>query len=198
MNKEKTLKSRREEIMQAALAAYGEKGIFNTRIEEVAAAAGIGKGTVYEYFRSKEELMSAAIRYDMEELAKLVKVNADKVFTVHDKLKVMMETVMLRRQECRYNGFDVNPAVIGDSMKELRALVQEQNTKWQSWLEEILETGVKSGEIRQIDPQLFLGAILGAVMNMVRPMSKIDICSRSPAEVAECVTEFFFEGIRKR
>jgi TetR/AcrR family fatty acid metabolism transcriptional regulator len=198
VSKEKAPKGRREDIIKAALAAYSERGVFNTRIEEVAAAAGIGKGTVYEYFRSKEELMSAAIRYDMEELASQVKASVDRASSVHDKLKVMMETVMLRRRQSRYNGFDMNPASIGNSMEELRSLILEQNTKWQGWLEEIIESGVESGEIRRVDPQMFLGAIMGAVVNMVRPLCHIDWSDQDPAEAAERVTELFFEGIRQR
>ena len=198
MSKEKTQKGRREEIIQAALTVYSERGVFNVRIEEVASAAGIGKGTVYEYFRSKEELMSAAVRYDMEDLASHVKGRVDEEPTVRGKIQAMMETVMARRQQSCYKGFDMNPTNIGSGMEELRSLIVEQNEKWQGWLEEIIAQGVAAGEIRPVEPQMFLGAVMGAVMNMVRPWRNSVWENADPAEAARQVTELFFEGIRKR
>lgn len=51
------LRDKRErEILEAAAAVFAERGFRATRIDDVAARAGIGKGTVYEYFRSKEDL----------------------------------------------------------------------------------------------------------------------------------------------
>lgn len=51
------LRDRKErEILEAAAAVFAARGFRATRIDDVAAHAGVGKGTVYEYFRSKEEL----------------------------------------------------------------------------------------------------------------------------------------------
>jgi TetR/AcrR family fatty acid metabolism transcriptional regulator len=51
------LRDRKEqEILQAAAAVFAARGFRATRIDDIAAHAGIGKGTVYEYFQSKEHL----------------------------------------------------------------------------------------------------------------------------------------------
>ncbi|MCI9483704.1 MAG: TetR/AcrR family transcriptional regulator [Clostridiaceae bacterium] len=50
---------RREEILQAAFVEFCEKGYDRAKIEEIAHRAGIGKSTVYEYFPSKAELLTA-------------------------------------------------------------------------------------------------------------------------------------------
>ena len=47
---------REREILQAAATVFAERGFRGTRVADIARQAGIGKGTVYEYFRSKEEL----------------------------------------------------------------------------------------------------------------------------------------------
>ncbi|MCL1804563.1 MAG: TetR/AcrR family transcriptional regulator [Clostridiales bacterium] len=197
MSKEKAQKGRREEIIRAALAAYGEKGIYNTRIEEVAAAAGIGKGTVYEYFRSKEELLSAAIRFEMEESAGQVRENAAKESTVRGKLKAIVETVMLRRRENCYQTLDMSLVNMGGSMKDLQSLVVEQNALWQGWLEEIIDMGVTRGEIRRVDARVCLGAVMGAILYLVQPLGNSPWDDLSPGEAAQRVTDFFFEGIGK-
>ncbi|MGH8503761.1 MAG: TetR/AcrR family transcriptional regulator [Gammaproteobacteria bacterium] len=51
-----------EEILGAALGVFMEKGFAAARIEDVAARAGIGKGTVYLYFKSKDALFKALVR----------------------------------------------------------------------------------------------------------------------------------------
>lgn len=54
-----TRSRRREEILQAAFIEFCEKGYDRAKIEEIAHRAGIGKSTVYEYFPSKAELLTA-------------------------------------------------------------------------------------------------------------------------------------------
>lgn len=50
------------ELLDAALSLFVEKGFAATRVEEVAARAGVSKGTLFLYFTSKEELFKAVVR----------------------------------------------------------------------------------------------------------------------------------------
>ena len=197
MAKEKPRKDRREDILRAALETFGDKGIFHTRIEEVAAAAGIGKGTIYEYFRSKEELIAAAIRYEMEELGNLVKAKADGEETVKEKLKAIVEAIILYHQRSRSGKLDLTPGNMGSDMRAYRDLAVEQNARWQGWLGEIIRDGVSRGEILPADPQVFYGALMGAVMSVIRPWSDQPLGDIVPGEAAERVVAFFFQGIQK-
>ena len=54
--------ARPQELLDAALSLFVEKGFAATRSEEVAQRAGVSKGTLYLYFPSKEELLKAVIR----------------------------------------------------------------------------------------------------------------------------------------
>lgn len=54
--------ARPDEISAAALTLFVEKGYANTRLEDVAARAGVSKGTVYLYFANKQELFKAVVR----------------------------------------------------------------------------------------------------------------------------------------
>jgi len=54
--------ARPAELTAAALALFVERGYASTRLEDVAAYAGVSKGTLYLYFKNKEELFKAAIR----------------------------------------------------------------------------------------------------------------------------------------
>src|SRR3954471_19038025 len=54
--------ARPQELLEAALELFVEKGFAATRSEEVAARAGVSKGTLFLYFPSKEELFKAVVR----------------------------------------------------------------------------------------------------------------------------------------
>lgn len=51
------------EIVTAALEVFAARGFAGTRLEDVAARAGVSKGTLYLYFRNKEELFKAMVRH---------------------------------------------------------------------------------------------------------------------------------------
>jgi len=59
--------ARPQELLDAALALFVDKGFAATRAEEVAQRAGVSKGTLYLYFPSKEELLKAVIRTQLSE-----------------------------------------------------------------------------------------------------------------------------------
>ena len=59
---------KRAEILEAAMTVFAQKGFHRSRMEEVAVAAGIGKGTIYEYFESKHQLLQALHGYMLAKL----------------------------------------------------------------------------------------------------------------------------------
>jgi len=63
--RERRKQARPGELLDAALDLFVEKGFAATRVEEVAAHAGVSKGTLFLYFPSKEELFKAVVRENM-------------------------------------------------------------------------------------------------------------------------------------
>src|SRR5215510_13262218 len=63
---------RPEEILDAAMRVFSRRGLHKTNLEEVAREAGISKGTIYLYFKSKEDLFIAAAQrvvFHLQELS---------------------------------------------------------------------------------------------------------------------------------
>lgn len=58
---ERRPEERPQEILEAALRVFAERGYRTTRLEDVGEAAGVTKGTIYHYFANKEELLLRAI-----------------------------------------------------------------------------------------------------------------------------------------
>jgi AcrR family transcriptional regulator len=70
-------KETRQAIMQAAMTLFTEKGFDETSIEELAKAAGIGKGTIYGYFQTKSDILHAFCEDELECLHQELTSNAD-------------------------------------------------------------------------------------------------------------------------
>ncbi len=63
--RERRKEARPGELLEAALDLFVEKGFAATRVDEVAARAGVSKGTLFLYFPSKEELFKAVVRHNI-------------------------------------------------------------------------------------------------------------------------------------
>ena len=68
LHRQRRKETRPQELLEAALLLFVEKGFAATRSEEVAHAAGVSKGTLYLYYPSKEELFKAVVRQNMSAL----------------------------------------------------------------------------------------------------------------------------------
>jgi len=68
--RERQKERRRQDILDAAWGLFGERGVENTSIEEIATKAEVGPATVYNYFGSKTDLLHALLARYIEEEAK--------------------------------------------------------------------------------------------------------------------------------
>jgi AcrR family transcriptional regulator len=76
--REQKKKKTRQAIMQAAATLFSDKGFEETSIEELARAAGIGKGTIYGYFQTKSDILQAFCEDRLQGLHEELVANADK------------------------------------------------------------------------------------------------------------------------
>ncbi len=70
---------RRVEILTASTEVFAARGFAATDVQEIANRIGVGKGTVYRYFPSKEELFLAAVDNGMKQLKAAVELAADSI-----------------------------------------------------------------------------------------------------------------------
>ena len=62
-----TIADKREAILRAAIQVFARNGYFNSKVADIASAAGVADGTVYLYFKSKEEILHSIFDRSMEE-----------------------------------------------------------------------------------------------------------------------------------
>ncbi|MGO8792792.1 MAG: TetR/AcrR family transcriptional regulator [Terriglobia bacterium] len=78
---------RRTEILNAARSVFARKGFVRGIMDAIAKEAGLAKGTVYLYFRSKEEIYRAVLDHDMEFLKKDTLERIDAAKNLKDKIR---------------------------------------------------------------------------------------------------------------
>lgn len=74
------------DIIRAAIRVFSEHGFDGAKMEYIAKEAGIGKGTIYEYFESKERLFEEILKFSVEEFRLGLKKSMDQGETIEGKL----------------------------------------------------------------------------------------------------------------
>ncbi len=78
---------KKQQILEAAIRVFAKFGLPNTRMLHIAQAAGIGKGTIYEYFRSKEDLFIAAFNAFVKESNTRIEKRVRQIHDPEEKLR---------------------------------------------------------------------------------------------------------------
>ncbi|MEV2274215.1 TetR/AcrR family transcriptional regulator [Nocardiopsis sp. NPDC049922] len=86
--------ARREHILAVAMRLFAEHGFASTRIEDVAAAAGIGKGSVYLYFDSRDALLSAAFDQLGERSARVLRLAGEPGRPAAERLEALVRAAL--------------------------------------------------------------------------------------------------------
>jgi AcrR family transcriptional regulator len=145
-------------ILEATLGLVAERGVHGFRTEDVAARAGVGKGAIYRRYRSKDELVTAAVAALVSEEIAV----PDTGSTRSDLLALMRETVAL------YSGSlagRLMPNLVG-AMAEKPGLARTVRGEFLSGrraaLTEVLRRGIERGDLRsELDVELALDVLGG-------------------------------------
>jgi AcrR family transcriptional regulator len=166
--------ARPAEILAAALKEFAERGFAATRLEDVAASAGISKGTIYLYYATKEALFEAVVRemitpvLDRMEVAK-----GDHSMSGEQMLRGVIET--LYRQLVATERRQILRLLIAEAPRfpELVAFYhREVVSRGRVLLQAIVARSVASGEFRagpaSMTPEVIIGpALMLAVWKML-------------------------------
>ena len=158
--------TRKKQIKDAALKLFSEKGFHNTTMAEIALAAGVGKGTLYWYWKSKEELAFSLVSDMLSAFLALIEETRDCEGNIIKRLEKLAQRVAdLYQQEKEYcrlllkfradRHYSFNPEYIEQ--------VMSYYVRMRSAIASLIEQGIKSGEFRNVDSQFMAFIILGIV-----------------------------------
>ncbi|AEU38969.1 TetR/AcrR family transcriptional regulator [Granulicella mallensis] len=182
---------RRREILAAAIKVFGKKGFADTRAEDVAAAAKIAKGTLYLYFKSKEDIYATAVLHAIGQLQSLVAERVSEASGVRDKLAaaIAIRLKFWLDQENLYRLL----LTVGREQKHRRQTNDVLRVGHDSLLA-IFEEGVASGEL----PPGNFDTLSWAILDMVRGCNerRLDgLTDRTPQQDADFIIETALQSL---
>jgi len=147
---------RRCAILQAARTVFAQRGYASAAVEDIAAQAGIGKGTLYLYFRSKEQIYLAALLEEARQLDADSRAAMSAASTWREKLEAYL------RVRLRY--FETHQDFLRIYMTEFRGMLMQGKPfaadfinlmhEGEAQLAQMFAAAAARGEIRAVDPEL--------------------------------------------
>ena len=161
------LATRREQILDAATTVFAEKGFHRATIREVARAAGVADGTIYNYFENKAALLLGLL----ERLNESERRGADFARGAEREAANFMQAYIAQRfATVAQSGFDMFQMLISELLidRELRERYREQTlVPTFAIAEAYLQGGMASGTLRSLDPQLVSRALAGMTLGVL-------------------------------
>ena len=187
----------REEILQAALRLFSDKGYNNVSMHEIAKEAEFGMGTLYKYFNNKEELYKALIKGFAE---KVHHAFMQALAQEGNPLQVIREYIAARREvhdenqsiirlyfaETRGASFNIKAGLDQDLLRLHDEGMRE--------LASVFERGIKENIFRALDPYHMALALDGIVMAFLFRMMEDPAGFRNEDKLSSAA-DIFFRGV---
>ena len=194
--------ARPQELTAAALELFVEKGFAATRLDEIAARAGVSKGTLYLYFDSKEELFKAVIR---EGLLPLLAEGEELMASMPGPASELFRAIVLRWWEI------VGEGPIGGIPKLIFAEARNFPEIARFYADEVIERGkrlfvavfrrgIDSGEFRPFDPQALVHIVISPLIMRVIWKHSLDCCGVTSVPLEDYLREYLeltLRGLRR-
>jgi TetR/AcrR family fatty acid metabolism transcriptional regulator len=182
---------KRERILDAAVRVFARKGFYLTRVSEVAKAAGVADGTIYLYFKSKDDLLVSVFEHRIERLLTYLDTELPRVASATYKLQRIIE-LQLGLLEGERDLAEVVTVILRQSTKLMKEYAAPKFTAYFDAIAKVIAEGQASGELRSdVSPHLAARAIFGALdaITMTWALGKAEPggLSRASGQVVELV-----------
>ena len=166
------LTEKQEAILDATLELIGERGFHGTPMSAIAEKAGVGAGTIYRYYESKEELINALYIREKQAINAQVLEGYSEDLSARDAVGLMFRNAINARacQSARFRFLDqyYNSPFIGDESRRIREQLMSEYV-------EIIERGVRDGEIRDLPRPVVMAMIFGPLAQLVNASQLKDV-----------------------
>jgi TetR/AcrR family fatty acid metabolism transcriptional regulator len=154
---------KRKEILNSAIEVFAQKGYNNANIVEVAAKAGVASGTVYLYFKNKDDLLLQAMKTMMDSNLEEIKAKADLEEKSIDKLFMFfyhhIEVFAQKPSMARFLIVELRQS------EEFYKLHPSYNPyhDYQDYVQELVRNSIKEGTTKPFKPETISYLILGVM-----------------------------------
>jgi len=159
---------KRSRLVEAARAVFAEKGYASTRVADIAERAAVGKGTVYEYFSSKEELLFAVF----ESINAQISTRIDSAFAAGGSSEEQLHNLLGLAAEVTSEQVDLQPVILdfwaasrGKEFEEAyRQAVVSSYTLFRNLITDFIRDAQRQGEFTAtIDAEALAATIVATV-----------------------------------
>jgi len=198
--KEREHLTHRQEILSVAEKLFAAKGFFPTTMSQIAQKAEFGTGTLYKYFKSKEDLYFTLIDEKTDEINRLVKAELSKKIPVKERvervLRLQFEFIEENRDFFRIYISERN-RFEWTVKEDLGRRIHDKMVTYIKILAKVMREGIKEGEFIPKDPTDLAHALVGIVNSFVfewliapQPYSLIS--------KVETVLDIFLGGVQRK
>lgn len=185
---------KRTAILKAATSVFAEKGFFNSKVADIAAAAGIADGTVYLYFKSKDEILHSIFDRAMAEFIDEGKRELEKVSSPESRLSKIAELHLARLGDDRDMAIVFQVELRG-STKFMREFSAAGFSDYLDIIKKTIEQGQEQGMFRKdikpiVAAKIFYGSLDEMVTNWILSKKSYPL-----APMADEVMKIFFGGV---
>lgn len=182
------------DIIKSAGAVFANLGFHKATISRIATEAAIADGTIYLYFKNKNDILYQFISYKTQAVFKKMRNSVDKADNAEDKLRNLIKCHLEEFQR------DENMAVIFQSEIRYRRDIEPQmkdiSKMYLELLSDIIEQGQIEGEMRQdlfvgLAKRFVLGAVEGVINTWVAAEGKYDL-----VPMADPLVDLFLNGLK--
>ena len=192
--------ARPQELLAAALDLFVERGFAATRLDDVAARAGVSKGTLYLYFVNKEELFKAVVRENMLPVLG----EAEEIIDRHqgntaDLFSEIMLGWWARVGDTKLSGIPkLIMAESGNFPEVARFYHEEVISRADRMVRRLLERGMTRGEFRSVDAANATSVIIAPVLMLMMWKHSFNACrpeSIAPHTYMRCFLDLILNGL---
>lgn len=152
---------RRRELAREAAAVFAELGYHTASVDDIADAAGLGKATLYHYFRSKHEILYWIHEEFIDTLMSRHTARLGTEMSARQRLLAIMEDLVEPAGTPQRGGGQVFFENYGDLPEEFAKPIAEKRSRYSKMVEQEITRGIDEGEIRKVDPRVTAFAIFG-------------------------------------
>lgn len=197
--------NREEEILEAAVKIFSEKGYSAATTSEIAKEAGIAEGTIFRYFKTKKDILNKVMIKLTEILGeKLITTRLAKIFedNKHNNTKEVLKILLKDRLIIALTYWDMLKVVITEMQfhEDLReAFIKNIVTKGISVLNQYFKEGIEKGEFREVDSKVVIRSLVGMMgMYIIQKQLLPEIIEINDDEQLDIMIDLFLNGLSNK
>ncbi|NOX90761.1 MAG: TetR/AcrR family transcriptional regulator [Calditrichaeota bacterium] len=159
---------KRSKILFAAIKVFAQKGFYNTKVADIAREAGVADGTIYLYFKNKDDLLISIFEEKMDEILGLFKARLKKANNAREKLEIFFKTYfrLINDDQDLAEVFQVE---LRQSSKFLKDYHHQKFFDYLNIIGDIIKQGQNEKIFRQdLNPLIAKRIIFGAIDEVAR------------------------------